>query len=181
LGSGNLPAKAVVESKSQFPASVGGKFLEYSFIIGIISLVVVALVIFIRYRVVYIVLPTVFTGLAEIIITLGVAALLNWELDLAGVAGIIAAVGTGVNDQIIINDEALRRKTKEEKDTNVFEQIRKAFFIIFTAAATIIAVMVPLFSIQALKGFAFMTIIGVFIGVLLTRPAYAKFVEAVRE
>jgi preprotein translocase subunit SecD len=181
LSSGNLPAEAVVESKSQFPASVGEKFLEYSFIIGLISLVTVALVIYLRYREVNIVLPTMFTGLSEIIITLGVAALLNWEMDLPGVAGIIAAVGTGVNDQIIINDEALKKRKEEDKDTNIFAQIRRAFFIIFTAAATIVAVMVPLFSIQALKGFAFMTIIGVFIGVFLTRPVYAKFVEAVRE
>lgn len=179
IGSGNLPAEAVVESKSQFPASVGSKFLEYSFIIGVLSMFVVASIIYLRYRVLYIALPTIFVGISEIIITLGVASLIDWQLDLPAIAGIIAAVGTGVNDQIILNDETLKRRKVEEKKTlNVFEQIRRAFFIIFTAAFTILAVMIPLIMfVQALVGFAVTTIIGVFIGIALTRPAYGKFIE----
>ncbi|MBN2014849.1 MAG: hypothetical protein JW778_06680 [Candidatus Altiarchaeota archaeon] len=179
LSSGNLPAKAVVESKSEFPSSLGEKFLEYSFIIGLIAILTVAAMIYLRYRALFIVVPTIITGLSEILIILGVAALVNWELDLPAVAGILAAVGTGVDDQIVITDETIRREREQRKVVNLLERIRRAFFIIFTAAATTIAVMLPVFSIQALKGFAFMTSIGVLIGVFVTRPAYAKIIEEI--
>jgi len=179
LSSGNLPAKAAVESKSEFPSSLGEKFLEYSFIIGVIAIITVALVIFLRYRALFIVIPTIITGLSEIIIILGIASLINWELDLPAVAGIIAAVGTGVDDQIVITDETIKRGREKKKIVSLTERIRRAFFIIFTAAATTIAVMLPVFSIQALKGFAFMTIVGVLIGVFITRPSYAKIIEEI--
>ncbi|RLI95123.1 MAG: preprotein translocase subunit SecD, partial [Candidatus Altiarchaeales archaeon] len=127
----------------------------------------------------FIVLPIIITCLSEIIIILGVASFINWELDLPAVAGIIAAVGTGVDDQIVITDETMEREKRKKKIISLTERIRRAFFIIFTAAATTIAVMLPIFSIQALKGFAFTTVIGVVIGVFVTRPAYAKIIEEV--
>ncbi|HEX54842.1 MAG: hypothetical protein DRO94_01350 [Candidatus Altiarchaeales archaeon] len=178
LSSGNLPARVDIESKSEIPAS-HEKFLKYSFIIAIISIIVVAIVIFLRYREPFIVLPIIITCLSEIIIILGVASFINWELDLPAVAGIIAAVGTGVDDQIVITDETMEREKRKKKIISLTERIRRAFFIIFTAAATTIAVMLPIFSIQALKGFAFTTVIGVVIGVFVTRPAYAKIIEEV--
>ena len=46
----------------------------------------------------------------EIIILLGFAALVGWNLDLAAIAGIIIAAGTGVDDQIVITDETLKSK-----------------------------------------------------------------------
>jgi preprotein translocase subunit SecD len=180
LTSGNLPVELTVESKSTTPPALGRKFLSYSLYTGLVAIAAVALVIYIRYRRPEIVLPVMITGTGEILIILGVAALINWELDLAGIAGIIASVGTGVNDQIVITDETLKR-TKQKKIINLTERIRRAFFIIFTAAATIIAAMIPLLGIGAgmLKGFAFTTIIGVLIGVIITRPGYAKVIEEI--
>lgn len=180
LTSGNLPAKAEIESKTTTPPSLGEKFLKYSFLTGIIAIFTVAIVIFLRYRKLFIVVPAIITGMSEIIIILGMAALINWEIDLPAIAGIIAAVGTGVDDQIIITDETIKRKT-ERKVISLVERIKRAFFIIFTAAATTIAVMLPLMSIEAgmLKGFAFTTILGVLIGVFITRPAYAKIFEEI--
>ena len=185
LTSGNLPAKAFIESRSTTPPSLGTRFLKYSFITAIIGVITVSIVIFIRYRKLFIVIPTIITGFSEIIIILGVAALIRWEIDLPAVAGIIAAVGTGVDDQIVITDETIKRsvgKTKE-RIINIAERIRRAFFIIFTAAATTIAVMLPIMSISAglLRGFAFTTILGVLIGVFITRPAYAKIIEYLLE
>ncbi len=176
LSSGNLPAKAEIESQSEVPASLGGQFLEGSFIIGFIAILTVALIVYLRYRKFFIVGPLMVTGLSEIMIILGLASVINWELDLAAVAGIIAAVGTGVDDQILITDETLRRDERR-KIVSVTEQIRRAFFIIFTAAATTTAVMLPVFTIQALQGFAFTTVAGVLIGVFITRRSYAKIIE----
>lgn len=96
------------------------------------------------------------------------------SLNLAGIAGIIAAVGTGINDQIIITDER-----SEERVKSVKRRIKRAFFIIFTSAASTIGAMLPLMSIGggAVAGFAVTTILGVLIGISVTRPAYAKILE----
>jgi len=181
LGSGNLPAKASIESKSEVPPSLGEKFLRYSFIIGIIAIITVSLVIFVRYKKPQIVIPIMITSLSEILIILGFASLISWELDLPAVAGIIAAVGTGVDHQIIITDESISRRYGEErkKVISLVERIRRAFFIIFVSAATTIAVMIPIFLIQSLKGFALTTAVGVFIGISITRPAYARIIEEI--
>jgi len=59
------------------------------------------------------------------------------------------------------------------------EQIKRAFFIIFVAYATGIASMIPLFWAGAglFTGFAITTIIGISIGVFITRPAYSVIIE----
>ncbi|MDY6778282.1 MAG: hypothetical protein SVU32_06440 [Candidatus Nanohaloarchaea archaeon] len=96
------------------------------------------------------------------------------SLDLAAIAGIIAAVGTGVDDQIIITDER-----SVERDLSLRKQLRRAFFVIFTSAFSTIGAMLPVNYIGAgaVKGFAITTILGVIIGVVITRPAYAAVLE----
>jgi preprotein translocase subunit SecD len=104
--------------------------------------------------------------------------MLSWTIDLAAIAGIVAAIGTGIDHQIIIADETLR-KEKKEKIYTVKDRIKKAFFIIFGAAATTIAAMSPLMflGIGLVKGFAITTTVGVLSGLLITRPAYASIIE----
>jgi preprotein translocase subunit SecD len=60
-------------------------------------------------------------------------------------------------------------------------RISRAFFIIFTAAATTIIAMTPLayVGLGRLRGFAIVTIIGVLSGVIITRPAYGRIVRRV--
>lgn len=104
----------------------------------------------------------------------------SWTIDLPAIAGIIAAIGTGVDHQIIIADETIVGRKKEEKTIfSTKEKIKAAFFIIFGASATIVAAMVPLMflGIGLVRGFAITTIIGVLVGVLITRPAYARIIE----
>lgn len=179
LTSGNLPAKLTIESKSTTPPALGMKFLRYGFLTGVLAMLTVALVLLLRYKKIVITLPIVATGMSEIILILGVASFINWELDLPAIGGIIAAVGTGIDHLIVITDETLRRGLGKRKIISIGESTRRAFFIIFTAAATTIGAMIPLVSIGAgmLKGFAFTTILGVIIGVFIARPAYAKMIE----
>ncbi|NOX71628.1 MAG: hypothetical protein GXO64_02925 [Candidatus Micrarchaeota archaeon] len=106
--------------------------------------------------------------------------MLSWTIDLPAIGGIIAAIGTGIDDMIIIGDETLHGgKRKEKIILGMKEKIKRAFFIIFGSAATTIAAMVPLMSIGVglIRSFAITTIIGVLVGVLITRPAYAKIIE----
>nr|HIK01458.1 preprotein translocase subunit SecD [Candidatus Undinarchaeales archaeon ERR594346 U_76725] len=89
-----------------------------------------------------------------------------------------------VDQQIIITDWALRGG--KEKLWNLRRNIKKAFTIIMVAASTTIAAMLslayPAFSgLYALRGFAIVTILGVLVGILIARPAYARIIEIILE
>lgn len=119
--------------------------------------------------------PTAWFG-ALLIPLLG---MLTWTIDLPALGGIIAAIGVGVDNMIVIADETLSG-TKERKIIyTIKDKIKRAFFIIFGSASTTIAAMVPLMliGIGLVRGFAITTIVGVLVGILVTRPAYAKIVE----
>lgn len=106
--------------------------------------------------------------------------LLTWTIDLPAIGGIIAAIGTGVDNMVVIADETIARTEEERKIVyTIKDRIKRAFFIIFGSASTTIAAMVPLMSLGVglVRGFAITTIIGVLVGILITRPAYAKIVE----
>jgi len=126
--------------------------------------------------------PMVGTSVSEVIMILGVAAAIGWQMDLAAIAGIIAAIGTGIDHLVIITDEVLYEG--KLPPTKVFlSRIGKAFAIIFGAAATTIIAMSPLvvMGFGALKGFAITTIIGVFIGVVVARPVYGVVIKELLE
>lgn len=109
-----------------------------------------------------------------------IIGLISWTIDLAAIAGIVAAIGTGMDHQIIIADESLRGLKGKLKIYSLKEQIKRAFFIIFGAAATTMAAMFPLMvlGIGMIRGFAITTIVGVLVGIMVTRPTYAHIVES---
>jgi len=156
---------------------LGQDLLNNALFIGLIAILVIALCIYIRYRKLQVVIPLLITSFSELIILMGVAALIGWNIDLAAIAGIIIAIGTGVDHQILITDETLKGEIKQI--FNWRERIKGAFFIIMGAYLTTLAAMFPLVFAGAglLKGFAIITMIGVSIGVFITRPAYAAMVE----
>jgi len=178
LITGSLPVKLNIVKTDSISPVFGEEFVKNALFMGLISLLAVAAVIFIKYRRLKVVLPILFISNSEILLLLGVAAIIGQNIDLAAVAGIIIAVGTGVNDQIIITDEALKGgKAAEIYDWK--KRIKNAFFIIIAAFSTLGVAMVPLLYAGAglLKGFAITTLIGASIGVFVTRPAYAKMIE----
>ena len=148
------------------------------YLVTITFFVIVSLSIFIKYRKIKITLAVILTMFSEVFITLGIAALLRWNLDAASIAGIIAGIGTGVNDQIIIIDES-----RSKSNSSIKERVKNALFIVFGAFFTIVAAMLPLFWAGAglLRGFAFTTIIGITIGILITRPAFADMIRKIGE
>ncbi|MDI6655424.1 MAG: protein translocase subunit SecD, partial [Candidatus Hydrothermarchaeota archaeon] len=93
-----------------------------------------AAVVYIRYRKPEFVLPILITGSSEILIILGVASLIRWDIDLPAIAGIIAAVGTGVDNQIVILDEILM-----EKEKSMRARMKGAFFIVIGSWMTLMA------------------------------------------
>ncbi len=176
LITGSLPVKIEVERIDNISPTLGKEFLKNATYVWLLALAGVAVVLVAVYRKFIIAVPIVFTAISEIFLTIALAALIGWNIDLAAIAGLVLAVGEGVNDQIVITDEAIKRKT--EVAYNWKERIKRAFFIIFSAYATIVVAMIPLLFAGAglLKGFAITTILAVTIGVLITRPAYAAIV-----
>lgn len=174
LQSGALPVSLETIKIDEISATLGGEFFREAFLAAIIAVVAVMSVIFIRYRRFKILLQMAAWSAAELIITLGAAALLKWTIDLASIAGLIAAIGTGTNDQIVMIDEILLGGDEGGSYT-IAQRIKRSFFIVFSAAGTIIAAMIPLMfiGIGAMKGFAIITTIGVLIGVFITRPPFA--------
>jgi len=181
LESGSLSVPVDSVSRETISPLLGEDFLVNVALIGIVALVVVSLVIFVRYRVIKLTIPIVFTGLSEVILILGFASMIGWALDLAAVAGILTAVGSGVDDQIIITDELVR--DRKEVETSLLRRIQRAFFIIVATASTVIATMAPIFflgmGLGKLVGFAFTTISGVLIGVFITRPAFGEIAKRI--
>lgn len=188
LKTGSLPVKLKVIGSNTVSPELGQQFVEGALIAGLLAILAISLVIFIRYRRATLAIPILITTFSEIVIILGVASIIHWNIDLAAIAGLIASVGTGVDDQIIITDEVLNHsnETTRHKRTRAQMNVKNALFIIFASAGTLIAAMLPLTyvgfargssGIGTIAGFAFTTIIGVLIGVFITRPVYAKFIE----
>jgi preprotein translocase subunit SecD len=180
LQAGALPTNLDIdEGSTTFVApALAQDFKLFSLITGFVAMLAVSGVVFVRYREPGVAAPMVLTAGAEVFILLGFAAAIGLALDLSHIAGFIAVIGTGVDDLIIIADEILQEG--EVKTGRVFEsRFRKAFWVIGAAAATTIVALSPLavLSLGDLQGFAIVTIVGVLIGVLVTRPAYGNILR----
>lgn len=180
MQAGALPAKLDIDSGTTtfIQPSLASKFKTYSLVTGLAAMIVVGGVVAFRYREPRVALPMVLTAAAEVFILLGFAAAVGLAIDLSHIAGFIAVIGTGVDDLVIIADEILQQGNVSTG--RVFRsRFRKAFWVIGAAAATTIVAMLPLavLSLGDLQGFAFVTIVGVLIGVLVTRPAYGDILR----
>lgn len=178
---GSLPVKLNLVKVDTISPQLGKEFIRDALLVILFAFIAVALVVTVRFRSLKVSLPVVATMSSEIVLLLGVASLIGWNLDLAGIAGILIAVGTGVDDQIIITDEVMHR----EKETALSwkDKIKRAFYIIMAAYFTTVIAMIPLLWAGAglLKGFALTTILGVTLGVFVTRPAFASLIEILFE
>ncbi|HTY51710.1 MAG TPA: preprotein translocase subunit SecD [Methanomicrobiales archaeon] len=179
LRAGALPVDVAVANFGQVSAPLGEYFKLMSLVAGVLALLTVGFVIYYRYREPSIVLPMVGTNFAEVIILLGIARFVQ-QLDLASIAGLIAVVGTGIDQLVVITDEVLH-EGKVPSPSLYLKRLGRALAIILVAAGTVVFAMLPLalMDLSTLKGFAFITILGVLVGVAVTRPAYGKIIMAI--
>jgi len=186
LESGALPVKLSINGVSSVSAELGSQFETGAIIAGILALLAIAAVVTIKYRSPSLIIPIVVTSISELLLVLGFASIIHWNLDLAAIAGIIAAIGTGVDDQIVMTDEVLARRDRSDRKNIVKTRVKDAFFIIYASAGTLIAAMLPLAyigfargatGIGMLTGFAVTTVVGVLVGIFITRPVFADYME----
>ncbi|VVB80250.1 Protein-export membrane protein SecD [uncultured archaeon] len=178
LITGSLPYKLEIVKLDSASPVLGKEFTKNIIYLGLIVFLIVSIMIFLKYRRLKITLSVILTMFAEALITLGIAALIKWNLDAPSIAGLIAGIGTGVDDQIVIIDESVSEETSSLKD-----KIKRALFIIVGAFFVTIFAMLPLFWAGAglLRGFALTTILGVSVGILITRPAFADILKKLQE
>ncbi|RBI63777.1 preprotein translocase subunit SecD [halophilic archaeon] len=180
LRAGALPAALDTQAgtTTYLAPSLATDFKVQSLIAGLAAVLAVSGTVFVRYGKPQVALPMIVTALSEVVILLGFAAAVQLPLDLSHIAGFIAVIGTGVDDLIIIADEVMAEG--DVSSGRVFQsRFRKAFWVIGAAAATTIIAMSPLavLSLGDLQGFAIITILGVLVGVLVTRPAYGDILR----
>ena len=178
LITGSLPFKLEIVKIDTISPVLGKEFTKNLIFLGLIVFILVSIMLFIKFRRINVTAAVILTLFSEAFITLAIAALIKWNLDAPSIAGIIAGMGTGVNDQIVILDE-----TEFDKHASLKERVKNAFFIILSAFALVIVAMLPLFWAGAgmLRGFALTTIIGVSVGILITRPAFLEIVKLIIE
>jgi preprotein translocase subunit SecD len=174
LITGSLPYKLEIVKLDTISPLLGQNFMKYILFAGIAALIAASIVVFVRYRNLKQALLLIFTSLSEIIIILGIAAIIEWNLDLASIAGILATVGTGFDDQIVLLDESRHKASLTLK-----QKLKRAFAIIMGAYFTVLVSLLPLMWAGAglLKGFAITTIIGISVGVFITRPAFSDMLK----
>ncbi|MBS3138776.1 hypothetical protein J4207_03660 [Candidatus Woesearchaeota archaeon] len=175
LITGSLPVKLDIVKMDTVSPVLGTRFLNNLYFVALAAFIGVIVVVLLRYRMLKIAVPMILTMISEIILILGFAALVGWNLDLAAMAGIIITIGTGVDALIVIADETI----KGEVTYDWKRKLKQAMFIVFGSYLTVVAGMIPLWFAGAglLKGFAFTTIVGVSFGVFIARPAYAAVLK----
>jgi preprotein translocase subunit SecD len=178
LITGSLPYKLEIVKLDTISPILGKEFTRVILIAGLLALVAASLVVLARYRSIKSSIAMILISFSEVIIILGIASLIEWNLDLPSIAGILATIGTGFDDQIVILDEARR-----ERFLNLKQRLKHAFTIIIGAYFTAAVAMLPLLWAGAglLKGFAFTTIVGITAGVFITRPAFSDIIKKIEK
>ncbi len=104
----------------------------------------------------------------DVIFTLGVFSLLQFEISLSTIAAFLTIVGYSLNDTIVLYDR-IRENMKKNKRVNIEEQVNSSINqtisrTIITSFTTFIVVLVLAFSNGEVQVFAFAMIIGVLVG-----------------
>ncbi|HLC64887.1 MAG TPA: hypothetical protein VJI46_02050 [Candidatus Nanoarchaeia archaeon] len=177
LSTGVLPVKLEITSINTISPVLGIEFLKNAVLVGVLSILTVGIMVYLRYRKLAVSIPIMITMLSELVILLGSASLINWNMSLSAIAGIIIAIGAGVDHQIVITDETLSGKTAALLTWK--EKIKNAFAIIMGSYFTNVVALIPLVWAGAglVQGFAITTILGFSIGVFITRPCFAAIIE----
>src|SRR3989344_2779405 len=140
LITGSLPYKLEIVKLDTLSPLLGEQFIYLILLAGSASIFAVSIIIFARYRKIKESFAVLFTSFSEIIIILGIASLIGWNLDLPSIAGILATIGTGVDQQIAILDEARRGK-----GGSLSEKMKQAIFVVMSAYATSLVSLLPLY------------------------------------
>ena len=176
---GSLPIGFEVESQENISASLGSEQLTNGLLAGLIGLILVIIYSAFQYRGLAIV--TVGSLLVAALVVYLFIVVLSWRqgyrLSLAGVAGLIVAIGITVDSFIVyferVRDEIREGRSLEVAVENAWKRALRTILasdaVSFTAAATLF-----LLTVGNVRGFAFTlgltTIVDLIVVLLFTHP-----------
>ncbi|MFF2052034.1 protein translocase subunit SecD [Leifsonia sp. NPDC058194] len=176
---GALPFSFKVQSQDTISATLGSAQLISGLVAGLIGLILVAIYTFFQYRLLGLV--TIFSLVVAGVLTWLTISLLSWHygyrLSLAGVAGLIVAIGFTA-DSFIVYFERIRDELRDGRslESAVEAGWARARRTIYASKATNLLAAIVLYILAAanVRGFAFTlgltTIIDVIVVLLFTHP-----------
>jgi len=134
----------------------------------IVSLILIGLYITIRFDLSYSI-GSIIALLHDLIITLGIFIIIDYEISIAIIAALLTIVGYSLNDTIVIYDrirENILNNPHREKRKNINESLNQTLSRTLITSLTTLIVVIVLFIYggNVLKPFAFTLIIGVILG-----------------
>ncbi|MGY6517639.1 MAG: protein translocase subunit SecF [Lysobacteraceae bacterium] len=159
--------------RSEFVGPQVGRELAYDGIVAV-CVVLAGIMIYIAFRFEWkFSVATVIGEAHDVLVTLGIFAILGIDFDLAVLAAILAVDGYSVNDKIVVFDRVreLFRSTRNKTPVEVLNRAINTTLsrTIMTSLTTLITVTaLYLFGGPTLQGFAFALMIGVVVGTLST-------------
>jgi preprotein translocase subunit SecD len=176
---GALPLSFEMQSRDTIAATLGNAQLQAGLLAGLIGLILVVIYSLFQYRAlasVTIVSLLVAGGLTYLVMTI-LAQHYNYRLSLAGVAGLIIAIGMTV-DSFIVYFERVRDELRDGRGVigAVEAGWKRALRTIFAAKGVnlLSAVVLYIFAVGNVRGFAFTlgitVLIDVLVVVLFTHP-----------
>lgn len=176
---GALPVSFKVQSSDTISATLGSSQLQSGLIAGLIGLLLVVIYTLFQYRLLGLVTITSLVGAA--VLTYLIIAILSWRIDyrlsLAGVAGLIVAIGFTA-DSFIVYFERIRDELRDGRglESAVEAGWRRAKRTIYASKSTnlLAAVVLYVLAVGNVQGFAFTlgvtTVIDVLVVILFTHP-----------
>ena len=149
--------------------TIGKELTEKSILALVIGSILIIIYVTIRFELVYAVVGLL-ALLHDIIITMGLIALLKYEINTPFIASILTILGYSINDTIVIFDRIRENEKKEGKvrdySTIIEESVDQVFVrSVNTSLTTIMAIVVLLiFGGDTLKTFSMTLFIGMIIG-----------------
>ncbi len=180
LNFGSLPLNFKVQSEQQISATYGSNHLEKGIWAGVIGLVLVMIYLILQYRALSVV--AIFSLLVAAAGTYLTITVLSWtmgyRLSLAGVVGLIIAVGVTA-DSFIVYFERIRDEIRDGHTTDVALEEgwkrAKRTIIASDAVNILAAIVLYLLAVGGVQGFAFTlgltTLIDLVVLFLFTHPA----------
>ena len=181
IDSGALPFKLEIITKEYVGPYIGQKALEVSAYVAIISIIAIALIMIIFYR-----LPGVVATLslvAYVGIILNIMSQLGISLTLPGIAGLILSRGMAVDANVIIFERLKEELKQNTMPTKAFERsFKNAMTAVIDGNITtfIVAILLYIFGTGTIKGFGITLAIGtlssLFTAVILTKYMLKQFI-----
>ena len=185
LENGQLPSKFNIVQESVIPPIFGYYILKSFALVLLLVFIGIFAILYAVYRNLKVPALSILILASEFLISFAIGIVFHQTYDIPAFIGIIFGTATGIDDQLVAVEEILRAKKEgnnEVKTDNVErldKAIKKAMFVILLAIILETLSVLPAFvaGLSLYKGFAVMVIITVWIGYIITRPAFINLAK----